>query len=189
MFEGPAASASPSTGATQTPTPTPAPLGSTLGLGLPTTLDEARTAADFPLALPSDPALGAPDGVYIERRIPGGHVALVWTDRPGIPAQGSGRVALLLAQFRGRVDQDYFEKLIRGDGVTSVDPVEVGGARGWWVAGDPHVLFYLDRTGTFVERESRLVGNVLIWERDGITYRLESGLDLADALRIAESVG
>lgn len=187
VFEGPTPSASPSPGAI--PTLTPAPLGSTMGLGVAATLDEARAAAEFPIALPSDPALGPPDGVYLDRRILGGHVALVWRARPGVPAQDPGAVALLLAQFRGRVEEDYFEKLIGGDGVTSVDPVEVGGERGWWIAGDPHILFYLDRSGVFVERESRLVGNVLIWERDGITYRLESRIALADALRIAESVG
>jgi hypothetical protein len=35
----------------------------------------------------------------------------------------------------------------------------------------------------------RLVeGNTLIWEANGITYRLESHLSLEDALRIAESL-
>jgi hypothetical protein len=188
VFEGPVTSPPP--GATPASSQSPAPLGSTLGLGEAVTLDDARAAADFPVALPSDPTLGAPDGVYLDRRIPGGHVALVWTARSGIPAQGTGDVAVLLAEFAGRVDQDYFQKVIHGEGgATSIDPVTVGPARGWWLAGDPHLLYYLDRTGAFLERPSRLVGNVLIWERDGVTFRLESGLDLADALRIAESVG
>lgn len=184
VFGGP--SPSPSPGAT--PTPTPAPLGSTLGLGAESTLAEARATVDFPIALPSDAALGAPDAVYVDERVPGGHVALVWAARPGIPAQGAGRVAVLLAQFRGSVEKELFEKVIHSGG-TTIEPLAVAGAQGWWLAGDPHVIFYLDRRGEFVERESRLVGNVLIWERDGITHRLESGLGLEEALRIAESVG
>ena len=184
VFSGPSPSPSPGV----TPSPTPAPLGSTLGLGSETTLTEARATVDFPVALPSDPALGEPDAVYHDARVPGGHVALVWGARSGMPAQGGGTVAALLAEFRGRVDHDLFQKVISGGG-TTVRPVAVGGAQGWWLAGDPHVIFYLDARGDFVDRESRLVGNVLIWEREGVTYRFESGLGLDEALRIAESVG
>jgi hypothetical protein len=32
-------------------------------------------------------------------------------------------------------------------------------------------------------------GNVLIWEVDGITYRLETSLDRASALEVARSMG
>jgi hypothetical protein len=35
----------------------------------------------------------------------------------------------------------------------------------------------------------RLVeGNVLVWEQDGLTYRLETKLSLSEAVKIAESL-
>jgi hypothetical protein len=34
----------------------------------------------------------------------------------------------------------------------------------------------------------RLAGNVLLWERDGVTYRLEGDVPLRRALAIAESL-
>ena len=37
---------------------------------------------------------------------------------------------------------------------------------GLWIAGDQHVVFW-------PEAPPRLAGNVLLWERDGVTYRLE----------------
>lgn len=165
---------------------TPAPIGSTLLLGSRTTLAEARAAADFQIELPQAPLLGPPDAVFLDERIPGGHVATVWGERPDIPAQPGTSVALLLTQFRGAAEQDFFEKLVHGGVI--VEPVTVGDARGWWLEGDPHVIYYLDRSGSFIENQSRFVGNALIWERDGVTYRLESDLDRAAAVAIAESL-
>jgi len=41
-----------------------------------------------------------------------------------------------------------------------------GQTEGLWIAGEQHVVFWL-------EAPPRLAGNVLVWERDGTTYRLE----------------
>ena len=35
---------------------------------------------------------------------------------------------------------------------------------------------------------TRLVGDTLVWERDGTLYRIESGLGLVETLRIAETI-
>jgi hypothetical protein len=35
---------------------------------------------------------------------------------------------------------------------------------------------------------TRLVGDTLVWQRGGVLYRIESGLGLAETLRIAESI-
>ena len=42
--------------------------------------------------------------------------------------------------------------------------------------------------GEIVEDSARLTGNVLLWEAEGVTYRLESSLDLELSLAIAESL-
>jgi len=82
------------------------------------------------------------------------------------------------------VNADAFTKIIEPG--TKVEPVTVDGARGYWIAGRPHAIFYRSGGDTSVE-ELRLAGNVLIWEHDGLTFRLETTADRATALRIAAS--
>ena len=65
--------------------------------------------------------------------------------------------------------------------------VNVNGVEGFWIEGHPHAFFYSEGRTTKPE-EFRLVGNTLLWERDGITFRVESGLDQQTAIRIAESI-
>ena len=63
---------------------------------------------------------------------------------------------------------------------TRLVPVRVGSEPGYWIEG-PHQLVLPDG-GTL-----RLGGGVLIWTRDGVTYRLESTLSKADALAVGRS--
>ena len=60
----------------------------------------------------------------------------------------------------------------------------MNGANGYWLSGAEHTFVYLDRTGEYQQDRARLAANTLLWERDGMTYRLESALDRADALRL-----
>jgi hypothetical protein len=52
----------------------------------------------------------------------------------------------------------------------------------------PHVVIYDDRDGTLREATARLAAATLIWESDGITYRLEGDLTEDEAVAIAESM-
>jgi len=65
----------------------------------------------------------------------------------------------------------------------TVEYVEVApGVAGLWIADQPHVVFFPDVS-------PRLAGNVLVWARGGITFRLESrGLDEESALRLAREI-
>jgi hypothetical protein len=65
----------------------------------------------------------------------------------------------------------------------TVEWVEVApGVQGLWIAGAPHVVFFPDTS-------PRLAGNVLVWERGGVTFRLEGpGLDQPGALRVAREL-
>jgi hypothetical protein len=69
-----------------------------------------------------------------------------------------------------------------------VVPIGVADSSGFWIEGAPHVISIEDPTGRRVEETIRFVGNVLMWESDGVTHRLETVLGLEEALRIAESV-
>jgi hypothetical protein len=64
-----------------------------------------------------------------------------------------------------------------------VESVEVEpGVPGLWIAGAPHVVFFSDAS-------PRLAGNVLVWTRGGVTFRLEGrGLEEEAALRLAREI-
>ena len=172
-----------------TPTATPH-FGSGFDLGEPVTLEQAQAAVDFDVRTIDDPQLGAPDGIYLDGSTPAGPmVAFVYRPRPGLPV-GAGRdVALIFTQFEAALAGDeFFFKKVPVEG-TEVQGATVGGDRAYWLEGEPHVFYYEAPPAGIVREEVRLVGNVLLWEDDDLTLRLEVGdLSLARALRIAERV-
>ena len=167
-----------------TPQTTATP-GARFAPGTPVTIEEAQGRVTFPIRLPSVPELGTPDVVAVGTPPPGGQVSLVYGPRPGVPEARQTGVGLLITQFRGEF-QPYLEKgLPRG---SRVEQVNVAGARGYWIEGEPHILVFRDPGNTVHESPSRLAGNTLLWERDGVTYRLESALDRDAAIRVAASM-
>lgn len=163
------------------PRPTP---GSSLGLGEVVTLDRARDLADFDVAVPR--LLDHPDQVYFDAIVPGGMVSLVYMETPELEAASGTDVAVLITQFRGDLIEDdgYFKKL---SARSTLVRVEVDGTEGLWMTGAPHSFFY-ENNGRAIEETVRLVENVLLWERDGVTLRVETAGSLEQALAIAESL-
>jgi hypothetical protein len=158
------------------------PLGGSLGLGDAVPLADVRRQAGFEILLPTDPPIGPPDVSYLNDQ----RVTLVWASRAGLPETNTPGIGLVLGEFRGNVDQGYYEKVL-GD-QTIVTPVNVNGGRGYWIHGSPHFFYYIDPQGQVVTDESRVVGDVLIWTRADVTFRLETSLGMAAAIRIAESI-
>jgi hypothetical protein len=68
-----------------------------------------------------------------------------------------------------------------------VHHVTVSGGPAVWV-DRPHPVIYTDRDGTLREETARLAGSTLIWEYDGVTYRVEGELTERQAIAIAESL-
>lgn len=165
---------------------TPAPPGAGLALGEQMTLDQARARLSFPLLLPVGPPLGPPDAVWLSAAVPGGGLALVYTARDGLPSAAQTGLGALLSEFRGEIDPAFFGKVV-GPG-TSIEPVSVGGDRGWWIAGNPHILIYRAPDGQIRDDQIRLAGNTLLWQHGDLILRLESGLSRDDAIRAAETV-
>lgn len=155
--------------------------------GTLTTLSEARRGADFTVLAPTDGRLGSPDEVYLGKSPNGTHdvVTLVYTSRPGIPVSREAGVSALVVEFRGRVDEGLFGK-VAGAG-TRIEDVTVNGGKGFWIEGEPHLFFYRDESGNIWNETLRLAGNTLLWEQDGVTFRLEAPVTRDDALRIAAS--
>ena len=162
----------------------PTPPGSKLGLGERVTLAEAEARAAFPLRFPT--TLGPPDAVYVAEAEGFDQVTFAYDPAEGLPAAPGHQEGLLLAQFQGEPEGDYVKKLIFGD--PAVDEVMVRGTRGIWVEG-PHQISYIGPKGTLETDSTRLSAGALIWEEDGITYRLESDLSKREAVALAEAIG
>ena len=113
-------------------------------------------------------------------------LTLVWATSSDLPETALDGVGLLVTEFRGRVDAEYYQKVTSTG--TSVEPVRVDGHAGYWLAGRPHFFFYVDPDGRTVDDTRRWVGDALIWEADGITYRLESALGRDATIEITETL-
>jgi len=163
----------PTTLVTMTPLPSPTLLSSVLDLSGETTLGEADSKAGFSILLPAYPYdLGQPDHVFLQD-LGGPEVILVWMER--LDPQ-----KVRLALYEVPSDNIVLHKMTPQ---TIVD-TQVNGMPAVWIEGQ---YLLIDNNGNTVER--RLVqGHTLVWTVGKITYRLESGLDLAVVMRIAESL-
>jgi hypothetical protein len=125
------------------------------------TLEQARRAVRFTLALPPQY-----ERINLNRGVPGGMVSFL----------SDGHV---LSEWQG---EQIFQKSVGPE--TRIQQVQIDFAPGVWITGAPHELTYTDRTGQPRHQTRRLAGNVLIWHRSGVTYRLEGAKSLEEALRL-----
>jgi hypothetical protein len=185
---GSSSTAAPSaSSALRSPSPSvpPGPPGASMSLGDPVAIADLDAAAGFHVRWPQDPAFGPPDAASIDATR-AGQVSLVWAARPGLPASTEPGVGLLLSVFDGTVSDGFFTKVINEQ--TTVELVNVGDHRGYWISGDPHMFFYERRDGAFVDDHRRWVADALLWADGDLTYRLESPLGKAATIRLAESM-
>lgn len=174
----------------QLPTPSPlpsGPLGKRLGLGDPTTLDQAQSKVSWRIVVPA--SLGRPDEVYLQlppEGPPQGEVTLVYKSRPGLKTAGETGVAVLVTEANGAVNAQLFGKMI-GNG-TAIEQVTVNGHQGYWISGQPHVFFFIDADGNFRDETLRLATNTLIIDDNGTVIRIEGDLTKAQALEMAASL-
>lgn len=170
----------------EAPTVTPPPVGTGLRLGHRVDLTEARAAVEFGVRVPGSGPLAEPDEVYVSVPPADGMASFVYRPRRGLPESPQTGVGALLTQFRGEIDRPLAFKGIPPGG--RVESVAVGRGTGYWIDGEAHVFLYRDPHGEVRFEEFRLAGNVLLWEEDGLTFRLESGLDQEAAIALAEAV-
>ncbi|MGC5028818.1 hypothetical protein [Micromonospora sp. DT229] len=151
------------------PTASPSPLPAQH----PAELMQAQQAVAFPIRLPA--ALGPPERVLVaDPDGSGGHrvVTLLW--RGG---------AVRLDAFDGHLDPVFFKQA----GAAAAEWTVVDGRQAVWI-GAPHPVSYVDRSGVVREESARLAAETLIWERDGVTYRLEGAFTLTEAVEVAQSL-
>lgn len=171
-----------------TPSPQPpGPLGQRLGLGQPTTLSDAQSKVTWTIVVPA--SLGRPDEVYLQLPPlgpPQGELTLVYKERPGLRASAQTGVAVLITEANGKVDANYFGKMLGTE--ATLEDVTVNGHPGYWISGTPHGFFFTDADGNFRNETFRLASNTLIFDDNGIIVRIEGDLTKAQALEIATSL-
>jgi hypothetical protein len=142
------------------------------GLGPARSREAAERVAAIPMVLPPF-SRGAPTRYYA---------------RPGLIAttfRSHGKV-VLLAELSGQ--QLGFAKKFTSP-ATQVQPAEVSGAySGLWLSGGPHVIVWAAPRGAVTQLVTRLAGNVLVWQTQSRTYRLEGGLSREAALALAGQI-
>jgi hypothetical protein len=91
---------------------------------------------------------------------------------------------VLLAEMQG--DQMGLVKKFAAS-ETTVEPADIG-EFGLWLQGGRHVLLWQFGHGELRQVQTRLAGNVLLWERNGTTYRLEGALDKGRMLELGRQI-
>jgi hypothetical protein len=162
------------------PTALPSAVASGPTLGHPATLADAEREAGFAAEVPA--TLGAPDAVWVDTANEEARIVLGWSASGTLPAIDGLPWGAVLYEFHGQLEQ--VSKLIFTEGNT-FESAEVDGQDGIWIAGE-HELDLVADDGTYTRY--RVSGNVLVWKVDGVVLRLETSLDEAAAVRIAESV-
>ena len=161
--------ASSPTSPSPTPQPLPLPLVNLKGL---TTLEDAQRSATFPVLLPGyPPDLGPPDYAFYQGGIP--MLIFVWADPDD---QSQLRLSLFEIDSRSPTVSKFEPQIIQ--------ETNVNGQYALWVEG-PYVMELTDQD--YVQRYL-VEGGTLVWEANGVTYRLETRLSLEEAVRIAESL-
>jgi hypothetical protein len=145
--------------------------GERRGLGRPATLAEAQRQVGFRLLLPPLDG-GRPERAYV-----------VADSLATVVIRAHGR-RVLLSEFPSFGDH-ALKKLAGGE--STVEPSRVGPYDALWLRG-PHTFSYFDRSTGYSERPVRIRGNVLLWDRNGLTLRLEGELTEPQAVAIARSV-
>lgn len=157
-------------------TPSGPPLGPD-ALGDPVPIERVEREVGFAVRVPAGPL---PDEAHVFVAAGGDGALLAWeaSDRyPSLPGTPWGLVLVELRTDEGTLVKDV-------GGFEDTREVRVGGRSAFWIEA-PHQLHVLTDDGS---ETFRVGGNVLIWTRGDVTYRLETSLALPEAIALAESV-
>jgi hypothetical protein len=163
--------------------PLPGAVAGPLVLGRLTTLGDAR--ARMQVVVPTARGFAEPDEVWFDHKA-GGVTSLVYRAKPGLPAaEHTEGVGLLVQEFVG--DGSGFLNKYLGHGAHA-ERVAVGPDEGVFITSGDHFLAYEDATGEGHTEDGRLVGNALIFQRGGLTIRVEGNLPLERMVAIGASL-
>jgi hypothetical protein len=167
-----------------TTTPAPEPSRRKLNLGERMSLVQAAGRLGFQPLIPA--AVGRPDAVHLDPRIPGGEISLLYRPEPGLPQTETTGLGLLVSEFRGDLNPEYLTKVVPE--AASVKRLRIRSHRGAWLAGAPHFFFYRPPAGGVREAPLAVAQNVLVLERGRLLLRFEGAFSLRKAKQIARSL-
>lgn len=152
--------------------------------GRAVSLEEASAVTGEPIRLP--PSLGEPDAVWTLDASPelggtGPWVGVAWRPADDVPAIDGTDWGAVFIRFRGPADVAVKRLFVGG---ADLRRVRLGGHDAIWVTGAHELHLLVDGSvRRFVVR-----GNVLLWQAEGSTFRLETALPLRKAIAIAEPI-
>jgi hypothetical protein len=141
-------------------------------------LAEVQEAVGFDLKVPTyPPDLGPPDIASLQY-MEGEVVILVWLepDNPEVARLILYALDLAEGAFAGKFDW------------SDLRPATVHGQPAYWVQGRHFLQIYTADGEMTMDTLREVASDVLVWEEDGVTYRLETSAPLEEAIRIAESM-
>jgi hypothetical protein len=150
------------------------PVTSDLDLGTRMSLRDAQDRAAFRIVVPPKD-LGTAT-LYYRNPPRGGLISFLY----GTPQ----RARLIVSETRGDF-APFLEKTLSN--TNTAESVEIDGDPGWWLEG-AHFVEYADAAGVFSDVPTRLAGDVLLWMKGNVLYRLEGPLTKEQAVQIAESI-
>lgn len=143
--------------------------------GSETTVERVSGSLPFELSLPE--GLREPDRVLVDRDAEG---------HPVVTAVYGTELSARMILTQWPASHVLFDKLLGLS--TRAEYVDVHGAQGIWIEGGDHAVFYLGRSGADLRVGGYVTGNVLVWHRGVVSYRLEVGVSRERALELAGSL-
>jgi hypothetical protein len=121
-----------------------------------------------------------PDAAYVSTSRTGAAI-LAWRPDDRSPRLPGTPWGLILVELPEPSDELLVKEVNAFD---DTDEITLDGDRAFWIHA-PHDLLVITDEG---DTRFHVDGNVLVWERDGITFRLETPLGLEAARAVAVSV-
>jgi hypothetical protein len=151
----------------------PSTVSTTPGSTRPTVppLDLAGAQEQVRFAITTPRGTAPPARVTVDRRVPGGLVALAYDH-------------FTLVEIATDPSEPTIAKFVDGG---PVQEVTVHGHAGMWIPR-AHSIGYIDRSGDYRTDTVRRSGPVLLWVVDDVTFRIEGPHTLAEAMAIADTV-
>lgn len=145
-------------------------------LGEPVDLATAREAVPWRLAVPRLESLGPPEVVFLRNDVPGGIVTLEYGDDP----------RARLSQWRGDISDATYQLL---SGESRIERLTIEGREAVWLEGRVQATYtYIGADGAKHREALPAAGHILLWEDDGIAFRLATLVSRDRAVEIAEAI-
>lgn len=152
-----------------------------LTLGAEVQLSGLEEQSGFKASMLDPTTHGLPDAVFV-RDLPDGTalVSLTYDASDTLPNTAETGLGLLLMEFEAPYGVQTMVKSMRGDG--RFEETFVHGMLAFWIEGTTELQIVGDDVGP------RPSGNILLWQANGVTFRMESALTMDAAIALAEEM-